>query len=210
MEIISFHFTEVDEQHEKFSSSKVFGKDCCSMLQYSLADDGCSLWRSLVKHLKKKIWCREKDDAKQVFEIFIRIDYFVESTLAMRKMMLFSSAQNSAPFSSLRPSRRRYAGAVICCFSFKLKALLLGRRRQPAKWKRKDDIFLFGFPVAAAMERKSQHLLNFLSSLSLWRFEFFIFFNPLCSAHYSSVVLDVANLIDERSTHFQQFFPSRP
>lgn len=123
----------------------------------------------------------------------------------MRKMMLFSSAQNSAPFTSPCPPRRLLCWCCYMLFFIQVEGSpLLGRRRQRAKWK--TISFLFGFPVAAATERKSQHLLNFLSSLSLWRFEFFIFFNPLCSAHYSQVVLDGANLIDERSTHFQQFF----
>lgn len=187
MEITSFHFTEVDGQHKKFSSSKVFGKNCCSMLYYSLADDGCSSW-SLVRHLNKKIWCRERE-RKTMLNKFLK--YSSELIISSRalwqwgKWCFFLPHKIQLPSLLLVLDDDSYAGAVICCFSFKLKALLLGRRRQRAKWKRKDDIFLFGFPVAA-MERKSQHLLNFLSSLSLWRFECFIFFNPLCSAHYSS------------------------
>lgn len=116
-----------------------------------------------------RIWCREwnqmresEDDAKQVSEIFIRIDYFVESTLAMRKMRCFSSI-------FLLSSADTTAGAasvmLLCCF---YSSWRLGRNKSTIRYDDilLDIIFLLFIWILCCCESKSQHLLNFLSSLS--------------------------------------------
>lgn len=122
------------------------------------------------RNLMQRVWEGAKwrgewseDDAKQVSEIFIRIDYFVESTLAMRKMRCFSSILvRLLLLLSLGCDVVFYSNWRLCCCSS----------------DEQDDTMISFYLVFQCWRRRRREKIaasfKFFIIIISWRFQFFI------------------------------------